>query len=184
MANNNIIFVGGIHGVGKTTLCNKLSSRLNIHCYSASSLIRKIKDSPRKALTKKVLNIDTNQDLLITAINQHVDKNKICILDGHFALLNREGLVSEIALPTFLSISPIAIIVVIDSIPNILIKLKCRDSITYSKKKLELFQKKELTLSKKVSDYIDIPYFVHDINEDIDDVHKFIENIKNCHNKI
>lgn len=38
-----IIFVGGIHGVGKTTLCKKIESRYNMEHFSASNLIAKEK---------------------------------------------------------------------------------------------------------------------------------------------
>lgn len=41
MKTSNIIFIAGIHGVGKSTLCKKLSSRYNIEHYSASELIKK-----------------------------------------------------------------------------------------------------------------------------------------------
>jgi hypothetical protein len=74
---NNLIFVGGIHGVGKTTLCKKLTEELHFNHYSASQLIKMLKsengDGDNK--NKGVKNIDGNQDLLITAINQYLDKN-------------------------------------------------------------------------------------------------------------
>mgnify|MGYP003308010611 CR=1 FL=1 len=37
-----IIFVAGTYGVGKSTLCDKLSERLNIPSYSSGDLISEI----------------------------------------------------------------------------------------------------------------------------------------------
>ena len=40
---NNMIFVGGIHGVGKTSFCKKISKAYSLEFYSASALISEIK---------------------------------------------------------------------------------------------------------------------------------------------
>ncbi len=41
MKQKDIVFVGGIHGVGKSTLCSKFNNLLGISHYSASDLIKK-----------------------------------------------------------------------------------------------------------------------------------------------
>ena len=43
MMKRQIIFVSGVHGVGKTTLCKKIASRYKIEHFSASNLIAKEK---------------------------------------------------------------------------------------------------------------------------------------------
>src|SRR5262249_1164106 len=104
MKNRNVIFVGGIHGVGKTTYCEKLSSDLNLKHYSASDLIKEVKRT--NSVHKNVKNIPQNQDILLDAIDKCFYENKWYILDGHFCLLNEQGSISPIPFATFQSIGP------------------------------------------------------------------------------
>jgi adenylate kinase len=67
MMKRRIIFIGGVHGVGKTTLCKKIESRFNIEHFSASNLIAKEK-AEEHLRNKQVENITENQDFLVTAI--------------------------------------------------------------------------------------------------------------------
>lgn len=85
---NKIIFIGGIHGVGKTSLCEELSNQIGTHYFSASKLIKRLKKDHCDNENKAVKDIDGNQELLLTAINQYINKNIIVLLDGHFCLLS------------------------------------------------------------------------------------------------
>lgn len=101
-----LIFIGGIHGVGKSTLCKKLISELKIPHYSASELITRA----QKGLytkNKTVKNVTKNQDVLLVALNEFVDEPCI-LLDGHFALFDAKQKVQQIPVETFASIEPIA----------------------------------------------------------------------------
>ena len=71
---NNIIFIGGIHGVGKSTICHLICSELNIEYLSASELL-KWKDINEDAENKKVENIPFTQNRLITGIKETVQKD-------------------------------------------------------------------------------------------------------------
>ena len=62
-----IIFVGGIHGVGKTTLCRKISEKLLLKHFSASDLISNLK-SENIAKDKKVSDVNENQNILLESI--------------------------------------------------------------------------------------------------------------------
>ena len=89
-----MIFVTGIHGVGKTTFCYKLAKEKKCMAYSASELIsRKI----HKIYTeKKVDSIDQNQKYLINAVNSIYEKEKEFILVGHLCLLDENGNIKQI----------------------------------------------------------------------------------------
>jgi adenylate kinase len=154
---HNIIFVGGIHGVGKTTLCEHLCSKLNIEHHSASSLISKIKQVEFSS-NKQTSDVKENQDDLIVAINKFLSPNKHYLLDGHFCLLDTHKNVIKIPKSTYTAMSPIAIILLHDDITNIYSRLAGRDKEHHSMDLLELFQEKEISYSKTISEDLGIPY--------------------------
>lgn len=90
-----MIFVSGIHGVGKTYFCNMVKDKLGINNYSASQLIAGRREKGFSA-DKFVSDIDDNQVLLLNAINELRQTGEEFILDGHFCLLNEEGVITRI----------------------------------------------------------------------------------------
>lgn len=59
-----IIFVAGVYGVGKTTLCEALSKKDEIHTYSSSDLISK-NNNEKYGDNKYVKDSNKNQEILI-----------------------------------------------------------------------------------------------------------------------
>lgn len=96
----NIIFVGGIHGVGKTTICNNLSNELSIEHYSSSNLISML-DSERIKQDKRVEDIQDNQNMLLEAIKYFLDKDTFYLLDGHFCLINSDNIIQKVPVKVF-----------------------------------------------------------------------------------
>ncbi|MBY6825656.1 ATP-binding protein, partial [Clostridium botulinum] len=147
---NNIIFVGGIHGVGKTTLCNHMSKKIKLENYSSSDLIKNL-NSKRIRTDKKVDDIDKNQNVLIRAVREYLlDSKKDYILDGHFCLINNENDIEEIPIETFRKLNLKVIIVITDNPKNIMKKLQFRDDKKYSLDFIDFFQKKEVEYAKFV----------------------------------
>ena len=102
---DNIAFIGGIHGVGKSTICRHICDELKLEYLSASELI-KWKDINEDAQNKKVNNIPVTQDLLILGLTNNIQKDKSYILDGHYCLLNEENEIVNISLDTFKLTNP------------------------------------------------------------------------------
>ncbi|MGG4397400.1 ATP-binding protein [Paenibacillus thiaminolyticus] len=125
-----IIFVGGIHGVGKTFMCKKMSIDLNINHYSASKLISKMTNEDFST-NKKVDRINENQELLIQSIIKNTVDDELFLLGGHFILLHKNGEISKVPYMTFKVMQPKAIIILIDSAERIAERLFQRDSKTY-----------------------------------------------------
>ena len=173
----NIIFVGGIHGVGKTTLCEKISDELHIKHYSASQLIKMIKNGDGDNRNKGVKNIKSNQNLLMAAIDQYLDKSTIAILDGHFCLLNTKHEIKRIPKETFVAISPIAIITLHDAIANIENKITRRDGINYNVNLLSSFQDEEISYSANVANYLEVPNLLFGVSDNIVGLINFITKI-------
>jgi adenylate kinase len=155
---SKLIFIGGVHGVGKTTICNELKSIFQIPIYSASSIIAGLKNQ-NFPLNKLIPDIDINQALLIEGLNDIKSREQIFILDGHFCLINESRTISKIPATVFQQINPIACIVVSDIVNKIAERLKIRDNIDYEPAFIERFQEEEINHAIFLSRYLKIPYF-------------------------
>lgn len=173
---NEVIFIGGVHGVGKTTLCNRILEKIDINHYSASHLIKQLNKGSLNDKGKVVTDVNKNQGKLITAINNYVDKTKTYLLDGHFCLLDPDFHVVRISKKTFDEINPSGIVVIYDDIKNIQIKNSNRDSVNYDDKLLTHFQEEELEYSKYIASRLKVPYVRFNINAEISVVIDFIKN--------
>ncbi|GAB6150427.1 ATP-binding protein [Clostridium novyi] len=173
MKEKNIIFVSGIHGVGKTTFCKEISQKYGVEYYSASELIS---IASRKKFTNKLTNnINNNQKFLMNSIKKILDKDKYYFLDGHFCLLDKNLCIKEIPIDTYQNIGIKSIIVLTDNIHNIYFKLKKRDNIKYNLDLIDSFQKEEIKYANKVALILNVPIIY--VNIEDYDIHNF-NNIK------
>ncbi len=172
------IFIGGIHGVGKTTLCEELTMKMNIKHYSASSLIKMLnQEYDGNNQDKKVQNISDNQNLLMLAINQYIDQTAFYFLDGHFCLLDSKSTISMIPKEIFESIKPIGIIVLHDSIRNISKRITNRDRVEYDNNLLFSFQESEIEYSGYIANALQIPHMSFNMSNDIQIIIDFVTNL-------
>jgi len=175
---SKIIFVGGIHGVGKTWQCQRLAGMMAIDHYSDSRLIMDLKGEQSYDADKSVKNIDSNQDILLSAIKKYIDQDVVAIIDGHFCLFNAEHEIKKIPMKTFMGIAPIAIIVLYDTIGNISNKIYSRDNVIYDYDFLSSFQDKEIKYSKYIAEYLRVPYLMFNVSEDIGVIKGFIDKLR------
>jgi adenylate kinase len=154
----NLIFVGGIHGVGKTWLCDALSDRLGFEHLSASTLIRKARNAPITT-NKSVKDVDENQGALLNVLADTIQSDKAYIMDGHFCLLGDNGAIIDIPNAVFHAVSPKAIIAVFDEPDAIVTRLRERDGKEYSQNFFNDFQIRELTRAKDIADSLGIPIY-------------------------
>lgn len=160
---NNIIFVAGIHGVGKTTLCKQLSIKYGIEHLSASKIIAEAKKRPFTSLF--IEEIGENQVILVNAVNNFLDKSKKYILDGHFCLLNECRAVEKVPQRTFELLGIEKIIVLIEDVNIIHQRLGNRLGINYDIELLNHLQKMEMEYSQQVSSILNVPYMALDISK-------------------
>lgn len=147
---NNIAFIGGIHGVGKSTICRQICDEVKLEYLSASELI-KWKDINEDVQNKKVKNIPATQDRLIIGLANTVQKNKSYLLDGHYCLLNCENEIVNIPLDTFKSINPISLNIILGDINEIRDRLEKRDNRPYDQELLTRMQESELNYARHLS---------------------------------
>jgi adenylate kinase len=156
---SNISFIGGIHGVGKSTICKKICADLNIQYLSASEVL-KWKELNTDHKNKKVENISLTQNRLIDNLIKLVDPHKHYLLDGHYCLLDKESNITEIPFETFELINPASLHIITGEVSEIKSRLENRDKRLYDYELLDSMQKQEikyaLELSKKLNINISI----------------------------
>lgn len=169
-----MIFVSGIHGVGKSYFCNIVKDKLGLKSYSASQLISA---SRNKGFSedKLVPDIDDNQPLLLSAIDALRKANKEFILDGHFCLLNAEGAITRISLDTYLTLKPDLMILLTEKPETIAERRLQRDGIQQSVSSIEDFQNAEKKYAKEIALQLNIPL---EISDGADDLERVLERIQ------
>lgn len=86
----SVIFVAGVYGVGKSTLCNKLENHLKIPAFSSGDLISKI-NGEVYGRNKVVKDKEANQNVLISAVEERLKEFSIILLAGHFCIFNTKN---------------------------------------------------------------------------------------------
>lgn len=170
---NHIVFVGGIHGVGKGTLCEKVCIDLNLHHLSASEVL-KWEDISEKE-NKLVKDFTLTQNRLITNLQQIVKENERYVLDGHYCLLNNDNVPEKIDYDSFRTLNPFAFTIVVDEVEEIKRRLENRDKRDYDFELLFKFQELELGYSKELAEKLNKPHLTLKSNE-TNNFKKFLEN--------
>lgn len=158
-----MIFVCGIHGVGKTEYCRQLAEENGISAYSASELINNVE---KKTYERKQVNdISSNQKILIDQVNKiKVEKDNF-ILDGHMCLINKKGHFELVKEEVFRLLGIDCIVVLIDS-PSIICKrLIQRDGEYWNKEWIERFQRTEVNYAWKVARHLGVEFKIIKISE-------------------
>ena len=138
----NIIFVGGIHGVGKGTICEKISQDYKLIHLTASTVLKWEEISTKS--NKAVKNFSETQSRLINGLNVLIEEKNTYLLDGHYCMLDSNNNPKRIEKSTFKQISPRVFCVVTNEVEIIFNRLKMRDSVNYSLELLTKMQKMEI----------------------------------------
>lgn len=167
-----MIFVGGIHGVGKSYFCERIKQQLNIDFFEASELIEKSK-AIKFDSSKRIIDIENNQQLLLDAVARLNENGKKYILCGHFCLLDKEGRIKKLPKEVFLRLNPISIILLTEDPINIYERRKRRDGYFQSIDDINLFQSKEIKYALEIADENNIPISVVNSGFDIEQIEFF-----------
>ncbi len=171
---DNIAFIGGIHGVGKSTICRQICDELKLEYLSASELL-KWKEINEDFKNKKVKSIPATQDRLIIGLTNTIQKDKYYLLDGHYCLLNSENDVINIPFETFKEINPISLNLIIGDITEIKNRLEKRDNRPYNYDLLGRMQDSELSYAKHLSKTLGVTLSIgtqNDFSEILTSLHK------------
>lgn len=170
-----LIFIAGVHGVGKGYLCEKyVESNQAIH-KSASQLIREYGkiELPTSKITE---DIDKNQIILLAAIDSLTKNGCMLLLDGHFALVSKDGIITAIETDVFERLNPDGVILLQNEINVIKKRISERDGGTI-KYDISSLIESENKNAKKICGALDIPLKeIHSAS--IKDFSNAIEEIK------
>lgn len=152
-----VIFVSGIHGVGKTTACTNAASALGLAHYSASGLIKSERANAIPEQGKAVSDVIGNQTLLMRGVERACGQhNGRIILDGHFTLAKLDGRIEAIAVEVFSSLSLDGIVVYHDEPVEIVERLRRRDGDSYSVGTVARHQEHELAHAQLIAAELDL----------------------------
>ena len=157
MDSQEVIFIGGIHGVGKSTYCNKKYNDTYAHV-TASQLIKRGGESLIKA-NKKVTDIAKNQEILIRAIKEQLKINSKLVIDGHYCLLKENDLISLIDKEVFGSMRITKLILLISDPTQIRKRINKRDQNHWTSDFISSFQDKEVEHANSIASHLGLELF-------------------------
>lgn len=171
---SNIIFIGGIHGCGKTTMCKKMYNETKLNHYICSQLIKELDSSAIIGSSKKVKDINKNQNILLEALNKKNNDESI-LLDGHFCLIDYTESIKRIPIDMFVKL-PISLIVVVTRNPkDIALSISHRDNRIFNQKFLDKFQEEELCYAKIVAKLLGVEFIEYKGDESLNNLIKLIQ---------
>ena len=156
--NGNIVFLGGVHGVGKSTFSKSVTDKCpEVESLSCSTIIKW--ENPA---IKEVGDVSETQNTLLTNLPYFIDQDKSYILDGHFCLLTERRTIERVPIDVLELMSPSMIVVLIEEPAVICQRLNERDKRIYSSELMTEFQEEELKYASEVADTLGIPIGVCD----------------------
>jgi adenylate kinase len=152
---SHMVFVGGIHGVGKSTICSNTFDALGYECVTASSLISAYGGETDN--NKRVDHVEENQSLLLDALDKAKSKNGRLLLDGHYTLISGQGDIKPIDIEVFRAMRPNQLILIKGKPDEIAAHLEARDGKIWTESFLSNFQEAEEAHARNVAKSIGVP---------------------------
>lgn len=152
----DLIFVGGIHGAGKSTFCRELAPIANARHVTAGELIR-LASGGGVTTGKAVNDVGQNQRLLLNAVEQLRPVIPAMLLDGHFTLIKSDFDVDAIPIEVFQALSPSALLLLTVNPIVARERLMRRDGKGYDLALLREHDRAERIHARGVSDALGVP---------------------------
>ena len=153
-----IIFLAGVHGVGKTTFAQKYIVPMGFEIRTASALIKSARGHVQK--NKLVKDADKNQAILIDEFEKIRKFSSKIILDGHLVLMGKNKKLERIPINVFRSLKISQIILLEIDSGTIRKRLLKRDKSRMSLEKCEKFILEERSHAIDVSENLKIPLLI------------------------
>jgi len=158
--NKGCIFVGGVHGSGKTQLCKKIQEKIDCVYLSASQLLKWSKKE------KNVENVQENQRKLKELLKEKMQDDKLYLIDGHFTLWNKEYKCEKIPLTFFEDLNIKCILLVVENEDVIEKRLFVRDEINVLSENIVSISDVEKEYSQFVAEKLGVYFYqVNSSNE-------------------
>ena len=121
-----VFFMGGVHGVGKTTIAKSVADQMGFITATCSSIIRDEQSSNALSIPNAG-SIDRNQEALVRGVEKMRGKGRPLLLDGHFSLLASGVTPTEIPISFFHELNPDGIILIEEIASEIVRRIWGRD---------------------------------------------------------
>ena len=154
------IFIAGVYGTGKSTMCSVLSEMLHIPAFSAGDLIRAI-NGEQYGANKTVSDKNNNQILLAERVRQLTQENQKIILAGHFCIFNADNEVEVLPESVYPALNISRIILLEADIQTIISNLRRRDGKNYPVKSVSALIEKEREQSKQIAEQLNCPLNIY-----------------------
>ena len=160
-----IVFVGGVHGSGKTTLSRLLAEMVPAAHVTAGALIREAA-APSHVVTvgpqdKAVPDVAESQAVLLRGLSAYRQRaagdGRPLLLDGHFTLLNASGDVVDVPTDVFRAIAPVAVLLVEATARTVQERLAARATDAPSLEIIERLAERERQRAIATSEALGVP---------------------------
>lgn len=168
-----MIFISGIHGVGKSFFCDKVRDQVGMNSFSASALITERKKAGFPA-SKLIPDIDENQQYLLDAVEELKASEQEFLLDGHFCLLDGSGKITRIPENTFTSLHPDAIVLLTEDPAIIAERRHNRDGVAAVIEDILAFQDEEIQYAQEIAELLKVPLKISAGSNDLEATISFI----------
>jgi adenylate kinase len=158
------LFLAGVHGSGKTSMCGMVFQPAGFHCASASSIIRNA--NGEVSASKHVSNVDSNQQKLLAGLSVLKQNHPLLLIDGHFAVVRADRTIALIEPEVFCAMAPDAVIIMKAEPEIIAERLASRDGQVWPIDFISEFQACEIEHAKKVTDAINVSLHVIESKEE------------------
>lgn len=157
-----IVFVGGVHGVGKSTCCAQVAEQLECVHVSASEVIRRQRADAIAASGKLVTDVGGNQELLLRGFEsvKRLAGPASIMLDGHFALRDSERTIRRLSAELFSDLGVKHLVCIVDEVEAIVLRMGVRDGQSPHADDVSSLQKAELDNAKDVAKALRMPLTV------------------------
>ena len=146
--------IGGVHGSGKSFICERLTQDLPfITCVSASRIVEHFGSS------KHVADVPDNQRLLIERIKEIKDRHELTVVDGHFCVSDLNGTIQYVGEDIFKSLSPYILVLVTSPSETIRQRIHLRDHTDYPLSFIEKMKQDEAHWARYTSEALKIPLY-------------------------
>lgn len=163
-----LVFVGGVHGSGKTTICRLIAEAYPAVHVTAGALIREAADAGHVvtvgAQDKAVPDVDANQAVLLGGLEAYRTRTgedvRLLLLDGHFSLMDAGGALVNVPLAVFREIGPGAVLLVETDPAMVYQRLAVRAVDAPSSETIARMGARERERAATIADALDIPMWV------------------------
>ena len=153
-----VIFLAGVHGVGKGFLGAKAANALGIYHLTASQLIREEKGQATWTADKKTSDLDDNQLALIRAVSRRRQSHSSILLDGHFVLRNGNGVLTPLESNVFKELHLDGVVLLVDETNVIASRLALRDNVQTDLGAMYELAEAESSHARTICDELKLPF--------------------------